>query len=130
MQLGMVGLGRMGSNMVRRLIGAGHVAYAGGSLDVSGIVVGVVTQLFHQRDVDGIRVDWENIAEGPKGGVADRAFFVGFDPFAGWSPQRSVQSGPVGAVVVGGPGVVHASLHDRQGSRNHRCAELRIAHSL
>jgi hypothetical protein len=57
--------------------GAGHVADAGGRFDVGGVVVGIVAELLHQRDVERIRVHGQNIDERTVGGVADGLFLVG-----------------------------------------------------
>jgi hypothetical protein len=58
----------------------GDVADTGGSLDIGGIIVGIVAQAFHQWDVDGIRIDGQDVDKRTKRGIADGLFFVSERP--------------------------------------------------
>jgi len=56
---------------------ARHVADAGGRFNVSRTVAWIVSKLLHQRDVNGISVDGQDIDERTVSGIADGLLFVG-----------------------------------------------------
>ena len=69
--------------------GAGHVANSGGGLNVSRMVLGVVAQLLHQRDVHGVRIAGQHIFQRPKCGVTYCPLFVRESSLRSRPPQRS-----------------------------------------
>jgi len=99
-------------------------------LDIGGDVRRIVPELFHERSVDRSGVDGKHIDEGAVGGVADGAFFVGVSSLGRGASQSVVKLRSDGAIVVGCPGVVHASVDDGQGTGYHGRAEFGVADTL
>src|SRR5581483_4367442 len=131
MEVGPIGIGTMrevaifvGSKVAQlvRLIvmaefedgGASHVADSGRRFNIGRMVVRIVSQLAHQRLVDGLGVPWKKIGKRAVGGIADGTFLIGFGAFVGRPAKRTAQLRANSLLIVSSPGVVRAIVEDGQ----------------
>ena len=97
---------------------------------VARAVRGIECQLRHQRVEDGRLAAGEQVHRRAVGGIADGFDLVLVAALARRATQGAAEPRADSLPVVGGPGVVHARMCNRERASHHRWAQLRFADAL